>query len=269
MLQGVTKISIAVMCLGSLTVLADETKECYGCSAADLKDSARSWGQSYVTRGRSEELHLIDIKSTKVTTFKVTKEKISRDEKRRGISPRIFLSSARTPNRIVDPMKQLKNHVGYVKQALNPMVIPASVIPESWALLNCGYCDSNVKDYINNHASGEIERVTLTLDHIIRMFGLTQTSIPNNYQIPLESGGYLILELVITNNSMEVRVVKSIDEDNNSVPFDSKNLKGRGMQIRNLDNADRINSHLKRFGLYIPRRKGVTYITDCKNKECK
>ena len=84
--------------------------------------------------------------------------------------------------------------------------IPKEVISSPWEFVNCSYCRADVSDYLNNSLEGKIKTVEATAISIAQALNLINTSVPNQFQIPLETGGSILVELTVINSPIKLEV---------------------------------------------------------------
>ena len=266
MLLRYCKIITLVLLLYGLNinlVSAENYKECNNCSPSALLNSAEQWGQSNILHGSSKNLHLIDFTSSKVTSFIVTKKRLTDKQKIITSTAQIHMNSIASPPHLKGIMNDFKREVSYLESAIAPITIPTEVVAGAWVIINCQYCKHDVNDFINSSVHGNIAAIKIALNRIEQMTGLLQTPVTNIYKLSLNDGGFLMLKVTHSNGQdLTVKIEEAVDENNNIVPFKSSDLVGKRIKVNSLRSADNINAALSAFSLRIPRQTGRVTITD-------
>jgi Cu/Ag efflux protein CusF len=152
-----------------------------------------------------------------------------------------------------------------LKVAASKVTIPKSEIGDAWDFVNCAYCENNVNDFISSSLQGKIETVSVTVATVTQILGLTQTAIPNIYRVNLESGGYIEIKMTLLNTPvvMAIKVLKVVDNNNNTVPLKAEGLNNLRIQVATFQDIIGINNKIRDFNFGAPVRMGYVTISSC------
>ena len=253
-------------------VNAENYVECYQCSNSDTKSSADSWANMHVSQREADrrvtkDIHIIDLYNKLVTSYNVTLRSQPKPPPAAPFPPEYVPYSQLiiTPAHLQAEMNDVKGSMIALKQKAESLVIPTTVIENAWESIGCAYCQNQINDYVNQHISGKLQTAQMVVERVALMFGLINTSTPDTYIIPLESGGHVVVKVTVTHapTQLEIAVIKFVDIDNNTVPPSATNLKNVRVRVTKVEYASSMNRYLNLFSFYIPLQTGTATVTDC------
>ncbi|MGS2721475.1 hypothetical protein [Paraglaciecola aestuariivivens] len=227
--------------------------ECYGCSENASIGVAVGLAREHADESPLFTVHIANIKHMLVYSFKV----VDRDGE-------ITINSISTPSDIESKMKDVVEAYSLLRERATSTQIPKTIMSSAWEYVNCLYCKNNITDYLASTLHGQILRAGQTVNTIAELFGLVKTNVPNQFNIPLEAGGKVIIKLEVdAQANLYIEVVDVVDSDNNSIPFEASKLHNARIVVSSYANAQAINSFINRFNFYVPKgMTGKVTITD-------
>lgn len=254
----------------SVTSYAEEIyKECNHCSIAERKGVARGWGTTNMTyqdviNNTVQKVTVIDLTAREASTFNVTASLIQLPN---GYPNAIVGNAVETSTStyVKNELSKLDNAFREFKDDVQSNSIPRELIPDSWQFVNCAYCENDLSDYLNAQLRYQSETLARQVLTVANIFGISTTGLPNQYKIPLESGGYVVIEAELFNEPSELRIKlkKVVDSDNNTVPLVSANLRNLVLSLKTAGSAANVNNYINPFKFYVPIRTGTVVIRDC------
>ncbi|MBU3020464.1 hypothetical protein [Aestuariibacter sp. A3R04] len=271
MKKAVNVISILLLsCLWPLTGLAKEVfKECNACSVSERKGVATGWGTSNLTyqdvvNNTVQKVTIIDLAEREASTFNVSAKLVQLPN---GYPNAIVGEAIEASTSVFVKQEMSKLDAAFVsfKDDVQSKSIPSELIPDAWQFVNCAYCENDLSDYLNAQLRYQTETLARQILTVGNLFGISTTGLPNKYKVPLESGGYVVIEAKLYNEPSELRieVKKVVDSDNNSVPLVSTNLRNLVISLKTANSAANVNSYINVFKFYVPMRTGTVVIRDC------
>ena len=154
------------------------------------------------------------------------------------------------PSGISTMMTDLSNASNSLVAEAEAKSIPKEVISSPWEFVNCSYCRADVSDYLNNSLEGKIKTVEATAISIAQALNLINTSVPNQFQIPLETGGSILVELTVINSpiKLEVKILRILDTNNNEVQQDVTKLNNMNIKAALEAHIEDMNNYLSPLG---------------------
>lgn len=244
--------------------------QCYEECTTDLEKKHKVRSYVYSNASTSElwtniriykTVHIVNLNTGGVNSYRATIVPPEDDTDDVNIQVYEISASSIVKNKIKPAADAFRN----LSKVANAVTIPSSVVPGAWDFINCAYCENNVNDFVSRTLQGQIETVTTTIATVTAVLGLTYTAIPNTYRIGLEAGGYIEVEMKLLNTpvALTLKVIKVVDNNNNTVPLIAAGLKNLGLQIASFVDIININNKIKDFNFGAPVRMGYVRIRDC------
>ncbi|MBJ2131131.1 hypothetical protein JC525_19645 [Alteromonas sp. IB21] len=237
---------LAILVSFSKLALSSEVVECYDCSHSD---KIVSWGMLNLKVGEKKHITLVDIYNKNARSFDVT---LSLTPSLPGMPevPIVTYMLSSVPSGISTMMTDLSNASNSLVAEAEAKSIPKEVISSPWEFVNCSYCRADVSDYLNNSLEGKIKTVEATAISIAQALNLINTSVPNQFQIPLETGGSILVELTVINSpiKLEVKILRILDTNNNEVQQDVTKLNNMNIKAALEAHIEDMNNYLSPLG---------------------
>ncbi len=270
------KIVLLTLVFGALMFAfiakASNIVECFDCDASKESTAVSNWAWQYIPNASltspgsviSKTVTVIDLAQREASTYEVKKARLPGSPMQPAVYS-VALSKVQTEATIQMQMSEIVAADNEMKAAAKALVVPNSVVSNAWEFVNCAYCQTRIRDFLNNSIPGQIETLVQVVNHFAQTLGLVQTSLPNIFKMNLESGGNVTFKLTLTNSpvELEIELMSVTDEGGNVVPFNAANLKGLNLYITNPAQANIINTFIMHYSMYIPVRTGRVTITDC------
>lgn len=233
--------------------------ECYDCNANQTEAVAKNIGLRHLHQSSILRIHVADIPRLQISSFKM----LDRDGK-------VTMSRISTPSTVKQYMDGLVSANASFKQVAQQIVIPVNVVRDAWEYVNCAYCENKIRNYAGSTLAAEALVVKQSISALATAFGLVQTGFVNQYSMPLAGGGEVIVELGVSKlDTLTLKVVKVIDENDNTIPPTPNGLKDLKIIIETNQDAARINTFINQFNFRVPPGvTGVVKITDCPTAGC-
>jgi hypothetical protein len=240
---------------------------CDGCSSSAKQSAAMNWANKRISAQEAQakvtkHFHILDSASRSVTTYEVWK---SPKRVYHGDSPgSVYLPGARvvpTPSDISRSAAELFNEELRLTSHFSDAVIPSTVVESPWQFVDCGYCVDDVADYLNG--SDKISATALRRKALLDYLHVDGPS--EKYEVSLEDGGNIIMEVETGDQSFIVKSVRVIDTDNNTVPLTSSALDGLKVRVEQ-QSVHEINRYLAMLGFMLGDRygrTGIAVVTQC------
>lgn len=258
----------------STVVSAENYVECDNCNAGQIHQKVISWISKNhsigdVTKSVKKNVHVIDLTKGEVQSFQTLLQAVpgpifGNQPPRMLMLPKI--EGIVPPKNILNMLDNVRTAKAQLKSDAENLVIPESIIADAWDFVNCAYCESAVQDYFNNSLSGQIETVSLTITEVAQAFNLVASSIPDQYRVPLEAGGYVTFKVALLKNESEIiiELTKIVDIDGNNIPMNASQLPNLILHINDTQRNVIINRYLSNFNFMIPPHIiGRVTIIDC------
>lgn len=207
--------------------------------------------------------NVLDTKSFGVDSYKITKyinpnfPFISREQ--------FFITVNDTPTApsLASKSIQLQSAAATISQQTSGNDIPISVLDDPWRYTNCAYCAVDIEDFLRSNA--QFDTAVEVIDQLLKQFNITAVGLDNVYEMRLEAGGKLRLQLEVTNDgTLLVKVVAVIDANNNVVPATSALLNNLQIRVGGAVSAQIINGFITNYGFFVPNiPRGTVTIKDC------
>jgi hypothetical protein len=240
----------------STAAVCSEVVECYNC---DHHAKINSWGMLNLKVGEKEHVTLVDIFNKNARSYEVT---LSLTPTLPGMPdvPFVTYQLASTPSGISTMMTDLNRASNSLIAEAETKKIPETIISSPWEFVNCSYCRADVNDYLNNSLEGKIKTVEATAITIAQALNLVNTSVPNEFEIPLEAGGSILIELTVINSpiKLELKIIRILDANNNEVEQDVTELNNMNVKAEIEAHIEDMNNYLNPLG-YGVRMNSLIY----------
>lgn len=262
-----------LLIVSALAQANDLTIVCDGCNDVAKKNSAHSLAMQSMTNQEKNSfspntkiVNVIDLKSDSIVSFSVTTSRMP--------SSPVFYWTVWSQNSVlISPSSVIKSKFDNLimrKQELtlsiSSIVIPTTVIEDPWEFVGCSYCESVVQDYIRSQTAAQIESFVLSMEALALSVGVLNTSLPNTYELSLESGGKVIIETSIGVGQpppVLIKVTKIVDAAFNEVPTDPQKLINTAIYLVDSGSAVIINHYINPFSYGVTIGIGRVTIDDC------
>lgn len=225
---------------------SSEVVECYNC---DHHKTISAWGLGHLQVGEQETITLVDIYNKNACSYGVS---ISSTPTLPGEpdSPIVTYRTEQVPPEISTMMSELQRASSALVSEAKSKAIPKNIIASPWEFVNCSYCRADINDYLNSSLSGKIRTVEATAITIAQALNLLNTSVANQFQIPLEAEGSILVELTVINSpiKLEVEINRILDADNNEVKQDVDNLNNMNIKAALKAHIEDMNNYLNPLG---------------------
>lgn len=243
---------------------------CDGCTDTQKKTIATQWGYPNFTLAEAQAkvkklTHITDFTNNTITTYELSLNVFFERPNQPPVAV-LALTPIATPADINYKFQDVVTAVRSMKSSVeNSIIIPSTVIKNSWEFVNCAYCESHLQIYLNQQIAGKIETGTRTIEALSLSLGLLNTPIPNTYKIPLQAGGYIYVEIKLTGNfDLYIKALEAVDIDGNKVPFSSSSLQGTRVFIGRPASSIDINNYINPYNVGVPsNRTGSVIILTC------
>ncbi len=243
--------------------MADAYVECRDCNHSARVGAAHDWRRVNPSAPADTLVHVVDMKQKEISSFTT---KLNPPTPPNQGPPRVTISvfNATTPPAVQAYMNNVRSASSQYRSTISGTPIPTSVIPNAWQMVSCAFCENDIETWIRAQAGAQKVLLIESIDALLQAFGIQQTSIADIYVIQLESGGYVEVEISVTNEPVEidVRVVKVVDKDNNSVPISAQQLNNLTIRLSG-GSAVIVNRYINPFQFYVPSVQGIVTIVEC------
>lgn len=236
---------------------------CSDCSASQTEWMAKSYALSNEAPIGESAFNVLDTRNFNIDSYKVTKyvnpnyPMISREP--------YFISvlETQTPPNLLSKSIDLQSAAAKISQHTSSNNIPVSVLDDPWRYTNCAYCSIDIEDFLRNNA--QFDNAVEVIDQLLKQLNITAVGLDNIYEMGLDAGGRVRLQLEVTNEGeLLVKVVAVIDSNNNVVPATSALLKNLQIRLGGLVTPSAVNRFITNYGFYVPNiPRGTVTITDC------
>lgn len=245
--------------LESIQSDTDGIIECYDCDETEKNIHISIWGFSHFSQNEInnkiiKQVTLIDLYNLTAYTYDTYFSAPLSIE--RKISNRVNENA-------LHALRDIKRDFSVFNAEASGLAIPKEIIDNPWRLVNCAYCKNDISDFINGSMQGKLKTVEATVINIAQTFDLINTSVPNEFLMPFEAGGFVKLRLTILAQpiKLEVEIIEVVDQANNTISTEPSKLKGMNIRVSDLTQSRFINTILGPFALMVPMQTGIVTIT--------
>lgn len=230
----------------STSAISSEVVECYDCNHSD---KIISWGMLNLKVGDTKNITLVDIYNKNARSYDVI---LSLTPSLPGMPevPIVTYQATSVPSGISVMMSDLNNASNSLIAEAESNSIPKTVISSPWEFVNCGYCRADINDYLNNSLSGKLRTVSATAISVGQALNLINTNVPNEFKIPLEAGGTILVKLTVINSpiTLELEILRILDVNNNEVQEDVTKLNNINIKAELEAHIEDMNNYLNPLG---------------------
>ncbi len=246
--------------------------ECYQCTSLERQSKANSWAMNNISKSNlgssnSKTVHVVDLYNKEISTYKVWLESTPLPPPRPPeVAPRSSLTAtSSTVQRYIEDVKSSIQSLHASAQNIEIQTGGSTGIDNAWSFVNCAFCKSEINSQLNDSIYSSMRTAEASLISIGKAFGLIKTDIPDQFIIPLSSGGHIKVSLKLLSQpiKIEATINEVVDENGNIIPKNSKELADLRIRVGTISQANSINITIKNFNYFIPIRTGTVTIKDC------
>jgi len=258
-------IFFAFFIISAKVTASESYAECNLCIEINRELTAKSWAtKSMTAQSPPERVVIIDLANREASTYLVSLSYIPGPP---GY-PAILASNTSlvtTSTYVKEQLVSVDNAVADFARASQKDEVPKTVIPDAWQFVNCAACENDLSDYLNSQLIFQLETMTQSMQIVADIFGISTTGIPDIFQVSLAGGGTVEFSAKLFNDpvKLKITVIKVIDKDNNTVPFQDKQLKNLILKLSDLNSARNVNTYIMNFQFYVPLRTGYVTVMNC------
>ncbi|MBB1292971.1 hypothetical protein [Pseudoalteromonas sp. SR41-4] len=246
--------------------------ECYQCTSLERQSKANSWAMNNISKSslgssNSKTVNVVDLYNKEISTYKVWLESTPLPPPRPPeVAPRSSLTA--TSSTVQKYMNNVKTSIKGLHSSAQNIEIQTggnTGIENAWSFVNCAFCKAEINSQLNDSMYSSMRTAEASLITIGKAFGLLKTDIPDQFLIPLSSGGHIKVTLKLLSQpiKIEATINEVVDEQGNTIPKNAKELADLRIRVGSSSQAHDINITINNFNYFIPIRTGTVTIKDC------